>query len=392
MQRQQKPPVRARDEADGVSGVHGEGATRHVPFWAPRVGEHEGVLLEQVLASNYLNDGELTTRFERELAARLGCKYVVAVTSGTAALFLSLAALGVGPGDDVIVPDLTFIATANAVTLAGARAVLADVVPNTLNLDPDAVLRALTPRTKAIVPVHVSGRGADLESILDIARQRGLSVVEDAAEAFMSRRDGKCFGTFGIAGCLSFSPNKTITTGQGGAVLTDDDRLHRRLRELKDQGRPARGTGGDDVHPTVGYNFKFTDLQAAVGLGQLNYLDARLGRMRDIYRWYERELRGVDGITLPGFDLERGESPQWTDALVEKRDALDEYLAARGVHCRRFWHPLHTQAAYRKDDSEFPASTRAARRAIWLPSAFTLSEDDVAVASEHIRRFLAEPV
>jgi GT2 family glycosyltransferase len=165
--------------------------------------------------------------------------------------------------------------------------------------------------------------------------------------------------------------------------------MHQRLRELKDQGRPFRGTGGEDAHPSVGYNFKFTDLQAAVGLGQLNYLDSRLQRMRDIYRWYERELGGLDGIRLLGFDLERGESPQWTDALVERRDELDTFLAERGVHCRRFWHPLHTQAPYRGPDRDFPQSTHVAGRALWLPSAFTLSEDDVAVASEQIRRFFS---
>jgi perosamine synthetase len=217
----------------------------------------------EVLDSNYLNEGEVTARFEKTLAELIGCKHVVAVTSGTSAIFLALAALGIGKGDEVIVPDVTFIATANAVTMTGARPILVDVDPLTLTMDPQALLRSITPRTKAVVPVHVSGRAADLNSIGQIARQHGFHVIEDAAEAFMSKFDGRCLGTFGIAGCLSFSPNKTITTGQGGAVLTDDGELNRRLRELKDQGRAVRGTGGDDVHATVGYNFKFTNVQAA---------------------------------------------------------------------------------------------------------------------------------
>ena len=172
-----------------------------------------------------------------------------------------------GVGDEVIVPDVTFIATANAVTLTGASPVLVDIDPRTLTLDPQRTERAITTRTKAIVPVHVSGRAADLGAIMDIAQRHGLLVVEDAAEAFLSKHDGKCLGTFGIAGCFSLSPNKTVTTGQGGLVVTDDDRLHVRLRELKDQGRPVRGTGGDDAHDSVGFNFKFTNLQAAIGLG-----------------------------------------------------------------------------------------------------------------------------
>lgn len=363
-----------------------------IQWWAPEIGEEEYNLVSNVLRSNYLNEGEVTASFEKRLATLLGTKYAVAATSGTSAIFLALAGLGVGAGDEVIVPDVTFIATANAVTMTGARPVLVDVDSATLTMDPEALLRAITPRTKAVVPVHVSGRAADLASILEIARQHGLYVVEDAAEAFMSKLDGRCLGTFGVAGCLSFSPNKTITTGQGGAVLTDDDKLNYRLRELKDQGRPARGTGGDDVHHSIGYNFKFTNVQAAIGLGQLDYLESRLARMRDIYRWYSRGLSGVDGLTLPGFQLERGESPQWTDAFVDRRDELDRYLAENGVDCRRFWFPIHTQAPYRLPDDNFPNSTRLARKALWLPSAFTLSEEDIGAVCQHVRQFLEAPV
>ena len=365
---------------------------RNLPWWDPQVGPREHELITEVLDSNYLNDGNLTTRFEQALADRLGSKYVVAVTSGTSAIFLALAGLGVGHGDEVIVPDVTFIATANAVAMTGARPVLVDVDPRTLNMDPEAFARSVTPRTKAVIPVHVSGRAADLSSILAIARQYGLYVIEDAAEAFMSKLDGKCLGTFGIAGCISFSPNKTITTGQGGVVITDDEKLYARLRELKDQGRPVRGTGGDDVHFTIGYNFKFTNLQAAVGLGQLNYLDSRLARMQDIYRWYARGLASMEGISLPGFQLERGESPQWTDALVDRRDDLDRFLEENGIHCRRFWFPIHTQAPYRLPDAVFPNSTRAIAKALWLPSAFTLAENDITVVCQYVRQFLGATV
>src|SRR6185295_1496107 len=158
---------------------------------------------------------DVTTEFERRMAAAFGSRHAVAVTSGTAALFLSLAGLGVGHGDEVIVPDVTFIATANAVTMTGATTVLVDVDPDTLTIDPDACARAITPRTKAVMPVHVSGRAAPIERIVEIAAARGIAVVEDAAEALRSRHRGRCLGTFGDAGCFSFSPNKTITTGQG---------------------------------------------------------------------------------------------------------------------------------------------------------------------------------
>ncbi len=360
---------------------------RDIHWWLPQVGLGERDLIRDVLDSNYLNDGDVTSQFEREIAQLVGVKHAVGVTSGTAALFLSLAALRVGHGDEVIVPDLTFIATANAVTLTGATPVLVDVDPATLNISPEAFNKAITARTRAVVPVHISGRSADLPAISAIARDHGLAIVEDAAEALASRRDGRALGTVGIAGCLSFSPNKTITTGQGGMVLTNDDELHGRLRELKDQGRPVRGTGGDDVHVSVGFNFKLSNLHSAVGLGQLRYLPDRLARQKRTYEQYASGLKGIAGVLLPGFDIGRGEVPQWVDAIVERRDELDRFLAARRMHCRRFWFPLHTQAPYRCPSERFPGSVRAAPRALWLPSAFTLSDADVKAVVGAIREF-----
>ena len=345
-------------------------------------------LVREVIESNYLNDGDVTERFERAVADRVGAKHAIAVTSGTTAIFLALVAAGVRAGDEVVVPDMTFIATANAVRLAGGMPVLVDVDERALTLDPAAFERAITPRTRAVVPVHVSGRAADMAAILKVAQKHGVAVVEDAAEAFISRVDGRALGTIGVAGCLSFSPNKSITTGQGGIVLTDDADLAGRLRALKDQGRPVKGTGGDDVHPTVGFNFKFTNLQAAIGLAQLRVLDARLERQRRIYSIYSKALAGVPGIRLPGFDLARGETPLWTDAVVERRDDLDRWLSDRAMGCRRFWFPLHTQAPYRRDDADFPVSTRVAPTALWLPSAFTITDDDVASVCESIVSFL----
>lgn len=355
----------------------------------PEVGVEESRLLREVIASNFLNDGEYTTRFENRVAERLGCRHAVAVTSGTSALMLSLAALGIGPGDEVIVPDVTFIATANAVSLAGATPVLADVDAASLNLDPVAFEAAITPRTRAVIPVHVSGRAAEMPRIGAVAGKHGLAVVEDAAEALFSTGFGRHLGTHGILGCFSFSANKTITTGQGGMVVTDDDALHVRLRQLKDHGRAVRGTGGDDEHPTVGFNFKLTNLQAAVGLAQLDRVDARIERMRGIYRQYAAGLAGVQGITFPGFDLDAGEIPQWTDIVCDRRDELVRHLAGLGIDCRRFWHALHTSRPYACPAERFPIATKLAPRALWLPSAFTLSEADVDEVCRAVRTFSA---
>jgi len=360
---------------------------RKIAFWTPQFGDEEKTAVARVIDSGFLNDGEVTRQFESRIAEVLGCKHVVAATSGTAAIFLALAGLGIGPGDEVIVPDVTFIATANAVTLTGAKPILVDVDGKTLNLDAQRTKDAITARTKAIVPVHVSGRAADMEAFIDIADRHGLFVVEDAAEALFSKSKGKCLGTFGIAGCFSLSPNKTITTGQGGLIATDDDRLHQRVCELKDQGRPVRGTGGDDVHASIGFNFKFTNLQAAVGLVQLKDAERRITRMRKINQAYQQGLRDIEGISVLPFRLEEGEVPQWTDVLADRCQELYNYLDSKKIQGRRYWHPLHTQQPYRMPSERFPTSTKRIPRAMWLPSAFTLSDEDVMTVCEHIRQF-----
>lgn len=366
-----------------------EVVARRIPWWEPQLAGGEQARVAAVIDSLYLNDGDVTTAFETRLASLFGAAHGVATTSGTTAIFLALAAAGVQAGDEVLVPDVTFIATANAVRLTGATPVLVDIDPRTLNIAPERVRQALTPKTKAMVPVHVSGRSADMPALTAIGREHGIAVIEDAAEALLSNAGGRRLGTIGIAGCLSFSPNKTITTGQGGLVLTNDDAFAARLRALKDHGRPARGTGGNDEHPTLGYNFKLTNLQAAVGLAQAEQLESRVERLRQLFRLYRDGLDGVAGMTLPGFDLAGGETPQWVDAIADRRDELVAYLLARNIHCRPFWFPLHTQRPYQRDDRDFPESTRLMPRALWLPSALTLSDADVATVCAAIRQFYA---
>jgi len=356
------------------------------PWWQPVIGANEKDIILQVLDDNYPNEGAPATEFESIIAERVGSKHAVAVTSGTSAMFLSLKACGIGPGDEVIVPDLTFIATANAVDMCGATPVLVDIDKNSLNIDPKYLEKVITNKTKAIMPVHVTGRSANMSAIIDIAEKYNLFVIEDAAEAFMSKSNGKCLGTFGITGCFSFSPNKIITTGQGGIIVTDDDEIHYRLRELKDQGRPVRGTGGDDIHHSRGYNFKFTNLQAALGLGQLSYLDERMERLKRTHEVYAENLQGIDAIHVLAFNVHEGELPLWTDVLVENRDEFVDYLQAKNIDCRKFWHPLHTQEPYKSSNRTFPVASALAPKALWLPSAFTLNDEDIIYIINMIRK------
>jgi len=358
-----------------------------ISWWEPLIQQAECDMVRDVLASNYLNDGRVTRALEGEFVNLLGCQHAVATTSGTAALALSLMALGIGAGDEVLVPDITFIATANAVTLCGAKAVLVDVDTASLGMCPVDFAKKINGATKAVIPVHVSGRATTLDLILKEAENHNLFIVEDAAEALGSRYNGKFLGTFGHAGCYSLSPNKTITSGQGGVIVTNDAQIHNRLRELKDQGRPVQGTGGDDVHDAIGFNFKLTNLQAAVGVGQFLQLEGRLERLRRNYSLYKKELQETQEVRLFPVAIEEGETPQWTDGMFEKRDALYDHLAERGIQCRKFWYPLHQSKPYRGEDRDFPNSTQAWKRAMWLPSSFRLKDEDVVRVCTAIREF-----
>lgn len=360
---------------------------KHIIWWKPSVGERESGLINEVLTSGFINDGEYTTAFEKKFAETVGTKHAIAVTSGTTALFLAMKALGVGHGDEVIVPVLTFIATANAVSLCGATPVFVDVDLETGTIDSSQIELAITERTKAIVPVHVSGRAADMATIQALAQKHGLVVIEDAAEALLSKYQGKNLGTIGNAGCFSFSPNKTITTGQGGMVVTDDDEIEIALRELKDQGRYARGTGGADIHRVLGYNFKFSNILAAVGLAQLEQLPHRVARMKEINQIYQKQLADVPQVTLFPCDLEHGATPQWTDILVDDRDVLDNALRAKGVDCRRFWFPICTQAPYKQPIESFPNAESVSRRALWVPSCFSILNQEILQTAEYIKEF-----
>ncbi len=360
-----------------------------IAFYAPATGARERELLEAVLDSNYLNDGDVTRAFERMIATATGVEHCIAVTSGTVAIALALMALGIGPGDEVIVPDLTFIATANAVRLTGADVRLVDIEPRSFSIDPDRLEKAIGSRTKAVVPVDVNGRGAAYEEITRICETHGLEIVCDAAEGLGSAPKGRALGSFGRAGCFSFSANKRICTGQGGAVVTDDAALAARLRELKDQGRRVQGTGGDDPHPALGFNFKFTNLQAAVGVAQMERLAERVAQARAFVRWYREPLRDCPGIVIPDTP-DDGTVLQWFDILVTDRPRLSRALRERGIGHRAFWHPLHTQPPYRAKDEPFPGAIDVARRGMWLPSSATLTQAEARSVAEAVRAAMSD--
>lgn len=361
-----------------------------IPWLLPQVGKKEKILVNKVLESRYLNDGKFTRIFEERVCKLLNCKYALAVTNGTSAMYLSLKALGIGQGDEVIVPDLTFIATANAVKMCGADVVLVDVGSQKLTMDPEAFKKAITKKTKAVIPVHVSGRAANMEAILKIAHGNNIYVVEDAAEAFISKHKRKYLGTFGKTGCFSFSSAKIVTSGQGGLIVTDDKNLYIKLKMLKDQGRAIQGSGGDDIHTTVGYNFKWTDIQAAVILGQLENIEQRIEKRIKQYILYKKYLKDIDNISIFEFDVSHGEVPLWTDGIFVSRDKLYIFLNGKNIDCRRFWFPIHTQNPYKLPDNKFPNSTDLSPKVLWLPSGMDMKDKEVEIVSNQVKSFYSK--
>jgi len=350
----------------------------------PWIGEEEKLaVLEYLNSGGWLTEFDRTRDFERAIAEYVGSRHASVVSNGTVSLFIALMALGIGPGDEVIVPDFTMIASANAALMASATPVLVDIDRATLCLDLELTKQAITPRTKAIMLVSFNGRApANLDQFIALARDRSLFLVEDAAQSLGSRWHGKHLGTFGEVGIFSFSTPKVITTGQGGALVTDDDDLIAAIRKIKDFGREQEGV---DEHVTLGYNFKFTDLQAVIGLTQMAKLDWRVQRKKEMFALYRRELADVPDVTFIPTNLE-ATSPWFIDVLVPDPLALRAYLGERAIGSRPFYPPIHTQAPYRMQ-ANYLETEHVSRHGLWLPSSSFLDDKTIGHICEEIRTF-----
>lgn len=341
--------------------------------------------LAEVVESAWLIEGEKTKLFEQRFAALAGVRHAIAVNNATVGLYICLKALGVGEGHEVIVPDFTFIATANVVIWAGARPVLVDVDEDTFNIDSAKIEEKITERTRAIMPVHLYGQAADMDSIRAIAARHQLFVLEDAAEGIGAKFQGRHVGGWGDVGCFSFYGNKTITTGQGGMITTDDEDITRRCLILKNHGRTEKGTF---IHHHIGYNFCFTDLQSALGLAQLAKLDEILSRKRRNHQMYRELLDDVEAVRFSAGDSRCESVPWFCNILVDDPEALSTHLASVDIETRRLFYPLHRQPCYRGWWSEeFPKTDRVYQQGLSLPSSATLTEDQVSYICQEIRKF-----
>lgn len=353
-----------------------------IPWFEPALDEADAEAVRQQVRKGFVNEGPANREFEEILEKYFGVPFAVTTPSCTTALALSLMAAGVKAGDTVLVPDITFIGTASAVRLAGAEPILVDVDPLTFTMDPEDARKQLRPTTTAMLPVHLNGRACNLPALRDVARQQGLIIIEDAAEALGSRCAEGWLGTLAEAGCFSFAPTKIITCGQGGFVLTRKQEFRDNLIRLKDHGRLSRAS---DLHPVTGFNFKVTDLQAALIISQWQKLDARIARSRELDAQYRQGLSDIPEMEFTARDLQGGYL-MWPDFKTRRRDELVAHLKAHGITPRPFWPPIHTQPAY-ACPRPFPGATEAHQTACWLPCSPAITDEQMQRVIGTIRAF-----
>lgn len=358
-----------------------------IPVAEPVLDGHELEYVTECIKTNWISSiGAYVNRFETDFAGFCGTKHAVATNNGTTALHLALACFGVGPGDEVIIPSLTFASTAFAVTYCGAKPVFVDIQPDTWCLDPSGIAAKITDRTKGIIPVHIYGHPADMEPIMTIAEEYGLFVLEDAAEAHGALWTQAKVGSIGDIGAFSFYGNKIITTGEGGMLTTDNDQLYERALYLRDVAMsPERRYWHDDI----GYNYRLTNIQAAIGVAQLERINQIIDKKRAHAHTYAERLAGTPGLTLQT-EAAWAKSVFWMysvligDDFGLNRDQVMIKLKDNGIDSRPFFYPLHTMPPYLSAD-ELPQTERISRQGINLPSGNLLSEAEINKVCETIK-------
>lgn len=343
-----------------------------IPIARPQITDQEKQAVLEVLESGYLVQGSRVKALEEAFAHYCGARHAIATSSGTTALHTALLAHGIGPGDEVITTPFSFIATANSVLFTGARPVFVDIEPQTWNLDVDLVEAAITPRTKALMPVHLYGHPADMPALMAIAQRHGLAVIEDAAQAHGAACKGQQVGTWGT-GCFSFYPTKNMTTAEGGIITTNDDQIAEQARMLRSHGQSARYE-----HQMLGYNFRMTDLHAAIGLVQFQHLETWNQKRIQNARYLSEHLEGVDTPTVrPGY---RHVFHQYTVRVRPDRDGLASWLGDRGIGTGiHYPRPIHQQPFYQQlgYDLHLPVAEEASGEVLSLPVHPALSPEDL---------------
>jgi len=355
----------------------------NVPQFIPYIGIEEYESIKSCFDNKWITEGPKSKEFVERICDIVGCKFGVLAPNGTLALYLGLVALGIKDGDEVIVPNFTFIASANSVEMAGATPVFVDVEKNTCQINIEDCYRVLTPKTKAIMPVHIFGMAANMDKVLLFAKENNLFVIEDAAQALGVEWGNKSCGNFGDIGCFSFFADKTITIGEGGFVSTNNEDLYNNLIYLRNQGRLNRGSF---CHPQIGYNFRITDIQAAIGLSQLKKFEYICSRKLEIYNRYLSNLSKFDNIVVIPSQIKYKYIPFRTTVIFKDKKSNDiiEVFLNNNIEDRSFFYPLNRQPCYKKfqkderyDDKYFSNSIYLYAHGICLPSFVGISDEQI---------------
>lgn len=361
---------------------------KFIPQIEPWIDSNELHHLKRMVDSTYITEGTLTKEFEQLVKDQTGSKHAIAMTNGTAAMYCCLKSLGLKPGDEVIVPNMTFIATANSVIMAGGTPVFCDIEEASLCMDPKKIEELITEKTKVIIPVHLYGNSAKILEILEIAKKHNLKILEDAAQGVGVLYNSQHVGTFGDCGILSYYGNKTITCGEGGIVLTNNDEIAKTCYRLKNHGRDKKGIF---IHEHVGFNFSFTEMQAAVGISQMEKFNEIANKKKQIHDRYKYELDGVGDIKFQEFLPECSPIHWFTSMFTSKKEELSTYLLnSYNIQTRMFFYPLNLQPCYQdiiKSGREFPVTQKVFDTGISLPSSYNLSEDDHTRVVKAIKNF-----
>lgn len=334
-----------------------------ISWWRTDFGQAEIDNLREAICKEMVSQGSLTEKFEKEIARNLGVPFAVVTTSGSVSLLMSLLAIGIKAGDEVIVPNRTWIATAHAVLFAGAKVVLVDVEKDIPLIDAKQIRKKITSKTKAIIPVHLNGRSVEMETIEQIAKQYNLKIIEDACQAFYSKNKHGFLGTQSILGCFSLGVTKLISTGQGGVIVTKDQEFYEKLKLLRNHGVVDNFT---DTWNQLGFNFKFTDLLAAVGLAQINRVKDRVEHVLELYKRYAEALEDLSFLKLIPVDFVEGEIPLYVEAISPVREKLCQFLNSSGIQCRPL-PPNLDISGYIPNDHRFPNSKLFAEQGFYLP-------------------------
>lgn len=368
-----------------------------IPVSTPSLSSEDAHAVARAIEGGWISsEGPQVREFEEKFAALIGVTHGVAVANGTAALDIAYEALGIGPGDEVILPSFTIVSCLNQILRSGATPVFVDSLPDTWNLNSEAVENAVTDRTKAIVVVHIYGLPADVDRVAQLAAERGIALIEDAAEAHGQHLDGSALGSFGTLSTFSFYSNKLITTGEGGMILSNDDRLAARARELRNLSfNPEKRF----VHTTIGWNYRLTAMQAALGLSQLSRIADLLAHKKEIGHHYQALLQGVEGITLPLPEYRGSANVYWVfgvvlaaDSPLTARDAM-EALHQRGIGTRPFFFPLHQQPVLKQfgiaHKGSLPVSEWLGKQGFYLPNGADSTPATRKYVAEQLQEVLA---